>query len=114
MISSISAEQLRLEMRSPSKNAYEKITTESPSVLARTGATVPLALSRPNEKYGAVAAAADSTSRPLSSTFSRFELDRGMIFLSVLIGDMTRGILFPTVNTINDASHHCYHSIIDS
>jgi hypothetical protein len=46
VISSISAEQLRLEMRSPSKNAFEKITTESPSVLARTGATVHLDLMR--------------------------------------------------------------------
>ena len=113
VISSISAEQLRLEMRSPSKNANEKITTETPSVLARTGATVPLALSRPNEKYGAVAASADSSSRPLSSTFSRFELDRGMIYLSVLIGDMTRGILFPTVNTISDVQYHCNRAIID-
>jgi hypothetical protein len=113
VISSISAEQLRLEMRFPSKNVYEKITTESPSVLARTGATVPLALSRPNEKYGAMAASADSSSRPLSSTFSRFELDRGMIYLSVLIGDMTRGILFPTVNTMTDTKHHYNHAIID-
>lgn len=113
MISSISAEQLRLGMRSPSKTAYEKITTESPSVLARTGVTVPLALSRPNEKYGAVAASADGSSRPLSSTFSRYELDRGMIYLSVLIGDMTRGILFPTVNTINVAQYHCNYAIID-
>lgn len=87
-------------MRSPSKNAYEKITAEAPSVLSRTGAAIPLALSRPNEKYGAVAASADSTSRPFSSDFSKFELDRGMIYLSVLVGDMTRGILFPTVNAI--------------
>ena len=87
-------------MRSPSKNAYEKITSEAPSVLPRTGAAIPLALSRPNEKYGAIAASTDSISRPLSSDFSKFELDRGMIYLSVLVGDMTRGILFQTVNTI--------------
>ena len=88
-------------MRSPSKNAYEKIASDVPSVLARTGMAIPLALSRPNEKYGAVSASVDSSSRPLSSAFSKFELDRGMIYLSVLVGDMTRGILFPTVNAIN-------------
>ena len=58
----------------------------------------PLSMSRPNEKYGATAAAESELSTAEERPFRRM-VAFAIVYLSVLIADMTRGVLFPTVIT---------------
>jgi hypothetical protein len=82
-----------MEHRQQSKNAYKKVSTES----TVSNASAPLALSRPNEKYGATALSVETLSPPFPASSRKSKLSIEIIYLCVLIGDMTRGILFPTV-----------------
>jgi hypothetical protein len=82
-----------MEHRQQSKNAYKKVSTES----TVSNASAPLALSRPNEKYGATALSVETLSPPFPATSRKSNLSIEIIYLCVLIGDTTRGILFPTV-----------------
>jgi hypothetical protein len=87
-----------MEHRQQSKNAYKKVSTES----TVSNASAPLALSRPNEKYGATALSVETLSPPFPATSRKSKLSIEIIYLCVLIGDMTRGILFPTVKLNSD------------
>lgn len=93
-----------MKMKSKITNSYDRVPKNDSATEKVKDLASPLALSRPNEKYGATAiataaAAADaatSDARPVKVGF-----DLVIIYLSVLLSDMTRGILFPTVSYIN-------------
>lgn len=85
-------------MTSKITTSYDRVPTNDSGLNKGIDFTSPLTLSRPNEKYGATATAtaAMSDAKPviIGSDFT-------IIYLSALLSDMTRGILFPTVFHIN-------------
>lgn len=86
-----------METGSESANAYSKVSTGNTISTARLSATTPFASSRPNEMYGSTAMAIKNPIPSSASCYPTINAATGIIYLSVLIGDMTRGILFPTV-----------------
>lgn len=83
---------------------YDRVPTNDSDLNRGIDFNSPLTLSRPNEKYGATATAtataaanaAMSGARPVKTCS-----DFAIIYLSALLSDMTRGILFPTVFHVN-------------
>jgi MFS family permease len=70
-------------------NSYTKIPAD---VREKVDPSEPLSLSRPNEKYGAIPPIVQSPAAEVNAYVTY-----GIIGFSVLIGDMARGILFPTM-----------------
>jgi MFS family permease len=80
-------------MNSKVANSYTKIPAD---VREKVDPSEPLSLSRPNEKYGAIPPIIHNPAAELEAVNKAY-VTYGIIGFSVLIGDMARGILFPTM-----------------
>lgn len=83
---------------------YQKVPDSDASENSEKSQSGLLSLSRKNEKYGAISISRESSGLPaiipMDTSPVKAPLGVEMIYITAIIADMARGILFPTVITL--------------